>query len=52
MTDHANNEVALGGYESYKKKEIIANFKDAMTLMPIPQEELDANLLLKQNPGW
>lgn len=52
MTQHANNEVALGGYESYKKKEIIANFKDAMNLMPIPQEELDANLLLKQNPGW
>lgn len=52
MTDHANNEFALGGYESHKKKEIIANFKDAMTLMPIPQEELDANQLLEQNPGW
>lgn len=52
MTEHANNEVALGGYESYKKKEIIANFKDAMNLMPIPQDELDANQLLVQNPGW
>ena len=52
MTEHANNEVALGGYESYKKMEIVANYKDAMTLMPIPQEELDGNQLLEQNPGW
>jgi starch-binding outer membrane protein, SusD/RagB family len=52
MIEHANNEFELGGYESYKKKEIITNFKDAMNLMPIPQEELDANLLLVQNPGW
>ncbi|NQU52206.1 MAG: RagB/SusD family nutrient uptake outer membrane protein [Bacteroidetes bacterium] len=52
MTEHAQNEVALGGYESHKKLEIIANFKDAMSLMPIPQAELDANQLLVQNPGW
>lgn len=52
MFEHARNEVALGGYESYKKLEIIDNFKDAMNLMPIPQEELDANQLLEQNPGW
>ena len=52
MINHANNEVALGGYQSNKKVEIIANFKDAMTLMPIPQEELDVNQLLTQNPGW
>ncbi len=52
MFEHAQNEVALGGYESYKKLEIIDNFKDAMNLMPIPQAELDANPLLTQNPGW
>lgn len=52
MFEHAANEVALGGYESYKKMEIVANFKDAMNLMPIPQSELDANQLLVQNPGW
>ena len=34
------------------KTDIASNIKDHMTLMPIPQRELDLNPELTQNPGW
>lgn len=34
------------------KTEIAKNLKDYMILMPIPQQEIDLNEELVQNPGW
>ena len=53
MFEHAENESQFTeSFEAAQKLQIKDNFKDAMTLMPIPQTELDANSLLVQNPGW
>jgi len=53
MFEHADNESSFTGtFEAAQKVQIKSNYKDAMTLMPIPQAELDANELLVQNPGW
>lgn len=47
---------AHSSYESSvaekNKTDIATNIKDYMTLMPIPQRELDLNPELTQNPGW
>jgi hypothetical protein len=49
MKEHSNYEA---GVAERNKTDIAANIKDHMTLMPIPQRELDLNPELTQNPGW
>jgi tetratricopeptide (TPR) repeat protein len=49
MKEHSAYEAAVA---EKNKTDIAANIKDCMTLMPIPQRELDLNPELTQNPGW
>ena len=49
MKEHSALEAQLA--ES-NKVEIAQNIKDYMILMPVPQREIDLNLLLTQNPGY
>jgi hypothetical protein len=49
MKEHSAYEA---GVAEKNKTDIAANIKDYMTLMPIPQRELDLNPELTQNPGW
>jgi hypothetical protein len=49
MLAHAAYEASVA---EKNKVEIAQNFKDYMILMPIPQEQLDLNKELTQNPGW
>jgi hypothetical protein len=49
MKEHSAYEADVA---EKNKTDIAANIKDYMTLMPIPQRELDLNPELTQNPGW
>jgi tetratricopeptide (TPR) repeat protein len=49
MKEHSAYEASVA---EKNKTDIAANIKDHMTLMPIPQRELDLNPELTQNPGW
>ena len=49
MKEHSACEAAVA---EKNKTDIADNIKDYMTLMPIPQRELDLNPELTQNPGW
>ena len=49
MKEHSAYEASVA---EKNKTDIAANIKDYMTLMPIPQRELDLNPELTQNPGW
>ena len=40
------------GVAENNKTDIARNIRDHMTLMPIPQREIDLNPELTQNPGW
>ena len=49
MKDHSAYEASVA---EANKTEIAANIKDAYTLYPIPQREIDLNEALTQNPGY
>jgi tetratricopeptide (TPR) repeat protein len=49
MLAHAAYEASVA---EANKTDIIKNYKDCMTLMPVPQSQLDLNKELTQNPGW
>jgi len=49
MLAHAAYEASVA---EKNKVEIAQNFKDYMILMPVPQEQIDLNKELTQNPGW
>ena len=49
MLAHATYEASVA---EANKTEIAGNFKDCMYLMPIPQNQIDLNKVLTQNPGW
>jgi len=49
MLAHAAYEASVA---EANKTDIAKNFKDYMILMPVPQEQIDLNKELTQNPGW
>ena len=49
MKEHSAYEAKVA---EANKVDIASNLKDFMTLMPIPQSEMDLNPNLVQNPGW
>ncbi|MEK7718596.1 MAG: RagB/SusD family nutrient uptake outer membrane protein [Bacteroidota bacterium] len=49
MKEHSAYEARVA---EKNKTEIATNVKDAYTLMPIPQREIDLNSALTQNPGY
>ena len=49
MIAHATYEAKVA---EANKIDIIKNYRDCMILMPIPQEQIDLNKELIQNPGW
>jgi len=52
MKEHGQVEGEYAeGYHA-DKSEIVANVAEHYKLFPIPQEEIDKNPLLEQNPGW
>ncbi|MEJ7830419.1 MAG: RagB/SusD family nutrient uptake outer membrane protein [Segetibacter sp.] len=44
--------IRTGKFISYAQARGVANAKDYKVLFPIPQQALDADPLLKQNPGY